>query len=296
MTPPKLSVVVPSRNEEESLPATVKELREVLDREAIPYEIIVVDDGSTDRTAAEVAKLCAGDPRIRSVKRRAPAGFGRAVRAGLAAVQGDVVIIYMADCSDSPADAVRYYRKLEEGYDCVFGSRFIKGSRVEGYPLLKLIINRIVNKCIQWLFWCPFNDLTNAFKAYRTEVIEECGPFRASHFNITIEMSLGALVRRYQIAEIPIDWKGRVAGVSKLRLLDMGRRYGSTLLKVMVERFLIADDVIADRLAARSEREDCFGRVGHRFCALEERLALAEQKIRALEERARNDESKMTKE
>ena len=104
----------------------------------------------------------------------------------------------MADLSDSPEDVVAYYRKIREGYDCVFGSRFIKGSTVENYPSVKLVVNRIVNQCIRFMFWTRFNDLTNAFKAYRTAVIRDCGPYRACHFNLTLEMSLGALIRELQ--------------------------------------------------------------------------------------------------
>jgi dolichol-phosphate mannosyltransferase len=83
----------------------------------------------------------------------------------------------MADLSDSPEDVVAYYRKIREGYDCVFGSQFIKGSEVRNYPPLKLFVNRIVNRCIQFMFGSRFNDLTNAFKAYRTSVIRDCGPY-----------------------------------------------------------------------------------------------------------------------
>ena len=101
-----------------------------------------------------------------------------AIRAGLEGVKGDVVVVYMADLSDSPEDVVAYYRKIREGYDCVFGSRFIKGSTVENYPIVKLVCNRIVNQGIRLLFWTRFNDLTNAFKAYRTAVIRDCGPYR----------------------------------------------------------------------------------------------------------------------
>jgi|GEM_PF-1033711 len=270
-----LSVVVPARNEEASLAATVTELQQSLDEQGIPHEIIVVDDNSTDGTGSVLQSLCQRDPRIRPLTRSAPVGFGRAIRAGLQVVEGDAVIIFMADRSDRPDDAVAYYRKLEEGYDCVFGSRFIRGSRVEGYPWLKLIVNRIVNKCIQWLFWCPFNDLTNAFKAYRTSVIRECEPFQASHFNITIEMSLGALIRRYHIAQIPIGWIGRACGVSKLRMVEMGRRYASTLVRLMAERFLIVDDVIAESLTRNVRRE-------FRVSELEERVRSLEEAVREL--------------
>jgi dolichol-phosphate mannosyltransferase len=263
----RLSVVIPSHNEEANLPGTLAELQRALDGEGVPYEIILVDDNSEDGTAAVIRGSCQRDGRIQGVYRNPPSGFGRAVRAGLDAVRGDIVIVYMADRSDHPKDAIAYYRKLEEGYDCVFGSRFVRGASVQNYPRVKLLVNRVVNKLIQWVFWCPFNDLTNAFKGYRTQVIREGGPYRSSHFNITIEMSLSALIRRYHIAQIPIDWSGRTAGVSKLRMIEMGRRYLSTLVKTMAERFLIEDDVIADRLAWQAGRED-------RLAYLEERVRL----------------------
>jgi len=271
-----LSVVIPAHNEEKNLPATVVELQETLRRENIPYEIIIVNDCSSDGTAAVIAEMMAGDPGIRTIDRRPPGGFGRAIRSGLGLVTGDVVVIYMADKSDDPIDAVRYYRKIEEGFDCVFGSRFRKGSSVENYPRVKLIANRIVNKCIQAMFFCGYNDLTNAFKAYRTEVVRDCGPFRASHFNITIEMSLSALIRKYNITEIPISWYGRTWGSSHLRLREMGRRYLATLLKVYADKLLIADDLIAERLAERSHTRSESAELSNRIRELEGRLGQLE--------------------
>jgi dolichol-phosphate mannosyltransferase len=246
-----LSIVIPACNEEANIGTCLRELRAALrEPSPIPHEIIVVDDNSRDQTPAVVRKEMAEDPAIRIVARTPPGGFGRAIRSGLAAVQGDVVVIYMADCSDDPHDVVAYYRKIAEGYDCVFGSRFIRGSRVEGYPTVKRIVNRIVNRMIQLMFWTRLNDTTNAFKAYRTTVIRDCGPYRASHFNITLEMSLGALIRRYRVAQIPIRWKGRTWGSSRLRLREMGRKYLCTLLMLFFQRLLIADDLIAERPTA----------------------------------------------
>ncbi len=123
---------------------------------------------------------------------------------------------------------------------------FLPGAKVDHYPWFKRICNRLANHAIRWMFWTEFNDLTNAFKAYRSDVLHVCGPFRASHFNITIEMSLSALSRGYKIAQIPIRWYGRTWGASNLRIGEMGRRYLSTLLMVFFERVLIADDVRAD--------------------------------------------------
>src|SRR5262245_14070480 len=214
----KLSIVIPAYNEEKNIIKCIGELRAALREQDIPYEVIVVNDNSKDNTESVVSAEMEIDESIRLVNRTPPGGFGRAVRSGIEAVRGDIVVVYMADLSDSPEDVVAYYKKIREGYDCVYGSRFRTASVVQNYTLIKLIANRIVNRCIQILFWTRFNDLTNAFKAYRTAVVRDCGPYRACHFNLTLEMSLGALIRDYQIAEIPIRWYGRTWGSSNLRL------------------------------------------------------------------------------
>jgi dolichol-phosphate mannosyltransferase len=281
----KLSVVIPAHDEEKNLAGVLAGLQNAFRSEHIPYEIIVVNDNSSDGTANVIASFMA-DPAIVTVNRTPPGGFGRAIRSGLELVTGDVVVIYMADCSDHPADAVAYYRKIEEGYDCVFGSRFVRDSHVTDYPRLKLVINRVVNKAMQWIFRCPFNDLTNAFKAYRTHVIKECGPFRASHFNITIEMSLGAVVRKYHIAQIPISWTGRTWGSSNLHLREMGRRYLSTLIKVFAERYLIADDLLSERLAIHAAEEARLASREKRLEALEKRLEDLDRRLTAREQGA----------
>ena len=273
-----LSVVIPAYNEENNLRATLNDLQVALREEKVPYEIIVVNDNSTDDTEEVLESCVSGDPGIRLVNRKPPGGFGRAVRSGLEQVRGDVVAIYMADSSDEPNDLIRCYRKIEEGYDCVFGTRFSKHSKVNGYPRKKLIINRIVNRSIQLLFWTKHNDLTNAFKVYRTHVVRECGPYNSSHFNITIEMSLSALIRGYTIAAIPINWEGRTWGTSNLRVGEMGRRYLSVLLKLFFERILIADDLKAERMARQLVENTRASDWDERISAIEERIETLEQK------------------
>lgn len=244
-----LSIIVPAHNEEANIGPTLEQLRGTLTEAGIPYEIIVVDDDSADGTAAEVEKIAAEDTGVRVARKGQPCGLGRAVRHGLSASTGDVVAIVMADLSDDPADVVRSFRKIEEGYDCVFGTRFHPEARVSDYPPLKLLFNRIANRVMQIMFVTPHNDLTNAFKMYRRHVIDSITPLHASHFNITIEMSLSALIRRYTIASIPINWSGRTWGQSKLKVSEMGRRYLCTMLKIWFERLLILDDLLAENTA-----------------------------------------------
>ncbi len=241
-----LSVLIPAFNEEKNLPATVEALLLVLRREALAFEIVIANDNSRDGTRNVALDLVRSNAEVVLVDNVPPGGFGRVVRLGLSSFVGDAVAIVMADSSDDPEDVVRCYRKLEEGYDCVFGSRFRPGSIVVGYPPLKLAVNRIVNKMLQLLFLTPFNDLTNAFKVYRRSAIDGIRPLGGCHFNITIEMSLSCVIRRYKIAEVPIHWYGRKWGASSLKLSQMGRRYLATLLKIWFERLLISDDVMLD--------------------------------------------------
>jgi len=253
----KLSVIIPARDEEQCIEQTVTEVAATLRREDIPYEIIVVDDGSTDETAARVRQLSRHYADIRVVSNPGPHGFGLAVRLGLAESSGDAVAIMMADASDSPSDLVRYCRKLEEGYDCVFGSRFMRGGEVIGYPGHKLIINRLANWFVKSVFRLRYNDVTNAFKCYRREVIEGMQPLIAPHFNLTVEMPLKAIVRGYTYAVVPICWTNRKTGISKLKLKEMGSRYLFIVLYLWLERHLARGDymrrreMVEERAAAR---------------------------------------------
>jgi len=176
------------------------------------------------------------------------------VRSGLEVYTGDAVAIVMADLSDSPKDLVRYYRVLEEGFDCAFGSRFIKGGRVHDYPKVKLILNRLVNFGIRALFRHGYNDTTNAFKAYRREVIDHVQPLLSHHFNLTVELPLKAVVRGYSYAIVPVSWTNRAHGVSKLKLQEMGSRYLFIVLYVFLEHHLSRGDY--QRPGVRGERRE----------------------------------------
>ncbi len=240
----KLSVVIPARDEEGSIEQTVGEVAEALNGDHISFEIVVVDDGSTDQTAARVRELSERYPGVRLVNNSAPHGFGMAVRAGLSQATGDAVAVMMADGSDSPSDLVRYYRKLQEGYDCAFGSRFIQGSRIVDYPVHKLAINRIANWFIGILFGLRYNDITNAFKCYKRHALEGMLPLISPHFNLTVEMPLKAIVRGYSYAVVPISWTNRKSGISKLKIKEMGSRYLFIVLYLWLERHLSRGDYV----------------------------------------------------
>lgn len=236
------SVVIPARDEEESLPSTIEDIYRTFTEAAVPHEIVVVDDGSKDRTWAVLQDLTRKYPTLAPVRNTGANGFGRAVVFGLDHSRGDAVVVMMADASDSPRDAVEYWRLLNQGYDCAFGSRFMKGSEVIDYPRVKLFVNRVANFLVRVGFNIPLNDTTNAFKAYRRTVIDGCRPFLAPHFNLTVEIPLKALVRGYSFTVTPISWRNRKFGVAKLKIKEMGSRYFFICAYVWLEKYFSRGD------------------------------------------------------
>lgn len=237
-----LSIVIPARNEEGCIISTVRHLHVELEINKIPHEIVVVDDGSTDETWRLLQEEAGRLQQLRPVQNTDRHGFGLAIIKGLNSMNGDAVVIMMADESDDCRDVVRYWHVLNEGYDCVFGSRFVKGGGVIDYPGFKLFLNRLANKFISLIFNLRFNDTTNAFKAYRRTAINGCHPLLSYHFNLTVELPLKAIVRGFSWKVIPITWRNRRTGEAKLKIQEMGSRYLFICLYVWLEKFLSQND------------------------------------------------------
>jgi dolichol-phosphate mannosyltransferase len=216
-----LSILIPARNESGCIASTIEHLHLELRLHNVPHEIVVVDDGFQNGPLH---------------------GFGRAVVKGLDHMSGDAVVIMMADESDDCRDVVRYWRELGRGYECVFGSRFARRGGVIDYPIVKRILNRTANLFIRVLFGISLNDTTNAFKAYKREVIEGCRPLISPHFNLTIELPLKAIVRGYTWTMIPITWRNRRTGIAKLKIREMGSRYFFICIYVWLEKYFSRGD------------------------------------------------------
>jgi uncharacterized protein (TIRG00374 family) len=234
----KISIVVPAHNEEDNIPSLLAELLPVLENHAQTqdYDLIIVNDNSTDRTPDILEELATKNPRIRPVHRHANPGFGNAVKEGLRNATGDIIIPVMGDLSDDPEDIPKLVAKIEEGYDIAYGSRFIEGGGTDGYPPLKLISNRFFNNTVRLLFGIRHKDITNAFKAYRKEVLEAIGidNLEASGFDLTVEIPLKAHIMGFSSAEVPVMWYGRKRGIAKLKLSENGTKYGMRLLNLFI--------------------------------------------------------------
>jgi dolichol-phosphate mannosyltransferase len=238
----KLSVVIPAYNESESLPETIRTLHTTLLQNKIEHEIVVVNDNSKDNTEEVLKNLQTDILSLIYYTNYGPNGFGYAVRYGLERFSGDCVAVMMADLSDSPDDLVRFYQKMNEGYNCVFGSRFMKGGKIVDYPKHKLVINRIANNLVRIVFGFRYNDITNAFKLYHKETISGIKPFLSPHFNLTLELPLKAIVRGYTYAVVPNSWTNRKHGASKLKIREMGSRYFFIMLYCLIEKFFSKGD------------------------------------------------------
>jgi len=249
-----LSVVIPARDEEGRIGATVEHLYVELRLQGIEHEIVVVDDGSTDGTWMVLQQALSRVPTLRPLQNTGDHGFGRAVSFGLEQARGGAMVIMMADESDDCRDVVRYWQVLNEGWDAVFGSRFMRGGGVVDYPMHKLILNRLANLFLRVIFRVPLNDFTNAFKGYRRKVIEGCQPFLSPHFNLTIEIPLKTIVRGFSWTVIPITWRNRRSGESKLKIREMGSRYLFIALYCWLEKYFSRGDYIRKKPEADSVR------------------------------------------
>jgi dolichol-phosphate mannosyltransferase len=251
-----LSVVIPCRNEEGAIASTAEHLFVELRLHQVEHEIVAVDDGSTDSTWEVMLRLADHIPTLRPVRNEGRHGFGRAIVYGIDHSKGDAVVVMMADESDDCRDVVRYWHMLQEGYDAVFGSRFVRGGGVIDYPAHKLLMNRVANLFLRLLFHVPLNDFTNAFKAYRRRTLDGCRPFLSPHFNLTVELPLKAIVRGYSWTVMPITWRNRRTGISKLKIREMGSRYLFISLYCWLEKYFSRGDYRRrDTLADQDKNE-----------------------------------------
>lgn len=230
----KISCVIPAHNESKCIGKVINDLVLKLENNKIDYELVVVNDNSFDYTAEVIDNISEKNKRIKPVHRKEKPGFGRAVKAGIEQASGEAICIVMGDGSDDPEDVIRLFEKLQEGYDVVYGSRFMKESQVHNYPFLKLKVNRIANYFIR-VFFSMGNetDITNAFKIYKKNVINSIQPIESNEFNITIELPLKAELKGFKRAAIPARWYGRESDVSKFSIFKMGKCYLGTLAKLL---------------------------------------------------------------
>ena len=232
-----LSIIVPVRNESNII-------HEVFDYFSnnlidIKYEVLIVNDFSVDDTLDRCKKLVTEYKNFKIYDNKKK-GLGGALNLGINEAKGDYISIMMADLSDDVNDLKRYNKLIQqENFDAILGSRFMRDSKVKGYPIQKLILNRIFNFLVSLLFLNKYNDYTNAFKIYKKRTLLEIMPLISESFNIFLEIPLKIISRNYRYKIISINWIGRKKGESKFKIKELGAKYLFTLIYCFIEKNLL---------------------------------------------------------
>ena len=233
----KISIIIPVRNEELLIEKIIGELEIKL--KDLPYEIIFINDFSSDNTVQVTEKIIQNKLQI-NLYNNTKKGLGGAIARGIDKSTGEVVCIMMSDLSDNIDDLKKYYQIIKsESVDAVFGSRFISGSKIIDYPKKKLILNRVFNIITKLLFISDYNDFTNAFKIYRKEALLKTFPLVSESFNIFLELPLKIISRKMKYKIIPISWTNRKEGNSKFDIKELRAKYLFTLIYCLLEKLLL---------------------------------------------------------
>ncbi len=232
-----LSIIIPSKNEQDVIIDTIESIKKSKISK-INYEILVINDFSADNTLS-ILKNYRKSKRIKILNNKV-SGLGGAINLGIKNSSKDYICIYMSDKSDSLNDMCRYYKLItSKNLDAVFGSRFIKGSKVKGYPLKKLFFNRIFNNLCMLFFLSSYNDYTNAFKMYKRKMLISFFPIVSENFNVFLELPLKTVSRNYNFKVIPISWNNRSKGKSKFVIKELTSKYFFTFLYCFLEKILL---------------------------------------------------------
>ena len=238
----KISVIIPVHNEEFLIKSTIEKIHSSLNGLSIIHEIIVVYDTCQDSTESILNNLQQNNSYLIVEKNKGLKGFGNSIQHGIELARGEYVVLMMGDGCDDPEDLIRYYMKAEEGFDAVFGNRFMRGGSIIDYPLSKLLLNRLTNFIICFLFFTKYSDTTNAFKLYRRNVILMLKPYVSAHYNISVELPLKILSRGFNFAVIPNSWKNRNGVITRLKVTKMANRYWFSILYCLLEKLLSGGD------------------------------------------------------
>ena len=217
-----ISVIIPAYNEEALIKSTIDNIHASLNRHAIIHEIIVIYETSQDNTESVLKNLQKNNSYLTIEKNKGLKGFGNSIQHGIEIALGEYVVLMMGDGCDDPEDLIRFYKKAEEGYDAVFGNRFMPGGSIIDYPLSKMLLNRLTNFILCFLL--------------------KLKPYVSTHYNITVELPLKILTRGFNFAVLPNSWKNRSGVITGLKVTKLANRYCFSILYCLLEKLLLGLD------------------------------------------------------
>ena len=233
-----LSLIIPAFNEEEQIKITIKKLIN-FKKNISNLEILVIDDKSTDKTY-KIVKYIKKNKSFIKLFSNPKKGLGSAIETGIKNAKNQYICIYMSDMSDDLNDLKKYYNLIKKkDVDAIFGTRFSRQSEIKGYPIIKLILNRIFNNLVRVIFFSKYNDFTNAFKIYKKNSLKKLMPIVSENFNVFLELPLKIIARKYSYIIIPIKWNYRKKGTSKFEIRELGSMYLFTLFYCLFEKILL---------------------------------------------------------
>ncbi|BBM82295.1 glycosyltransferase [Candidatus Uabimicrobium amorphum] len=212
-----LSIVCPVYNEADNIEKLVEEVDKKIQS---PLELIVVYDFAEDNTLPVLKKIVHSyEFEIRSEQNHFGRGALNAIKTGFECARGETVLVTMADLSDDLGIVDAMYRKIhEDGFDIVCGSRYMRGGKQVGGPLLKKFLSSLAGKSLYLLRRFPTHDVTNSFKMYRKQILEQIAVQSQGGFEIGMELVVKAFLQNCKITEIPTTWIDRTSGSSKFQM------------------------------------------------------------------------------
>ena len=234
---PDITILLPTRNEAECIGKILAATAAELERHRLSYEILVLDDESEDGTQKIAQSAASKNAKIALVRRQPPHAFGYAIRDGIRRARGRLTVVMMADLSDDPAFIAPMWKKFNEGYQVIVGSRFVPGARIRDYSALKMVANRLFNLAVKFCLLAPTNDMSNNFKAFDTSLAKRL-PLTSKGFEVGAEIAIRMHLEGARLAEMPVCWSDRSAGKAKFRLSHSFLNYFLLFVKMVGAAYL----------------------------------------------------------
>lgn len=189
-------------------------------------QIVLVDDNSNDSTSEICDAFQKKYENILAIHRINNSGMGNALIEGTKKASGSVIVWVMADLSDDLNTIPKFLKKIEDGYDLVFGSRYMKGGSSGDIPYMKALFSRNFTNLTRIFMGINVHDITNAFRAFKKELLENIH-LESTDFAISPEFAIKAKIKGFKLGEVPTKYFNRKLGRTKFKMLKMGIRYVS---------------------------------------------------------------------
>ena len=225
------SIIIPAYKEEKTIENTLKGILTKFRENNFDFEIItVIDKAPNDKTLDIVSLLANNNKEIQIISREGKQGVANAIGDGIQKGSKSVTIIVMGDASEKPDDLINMALKMEDGYDMVFANRFLDNVNFKNYPKKKYVVNRLCNFAIKLLFGINSKDITNAVKAYKSQILKNMS-IKSKGFEIFVELPIKAYVNGYKnFSEISSSHDAGEPETSNFRITKEGPRYIKIIL------------------------------------------------------------------